>query len=377
VTNCTFYKGAGGGIRLDLYCQHIKIIGNHIHHIGGTGIYLGGYGPGLKDVNKDNLVIDNYIHHGALFFQGRPGIFIWQSGNNIITNNRIHTFPYNGITVSGVRPRFFAIIDSANWLYTKKIEIPHDLRENMRTIRWEEVGEPMTYMDVLQFAHARHNRIEANEIHDVMQEGGDGNGIYLSSGGEGNRILRNLVYSSSSGQAWGIRTDDDQHNTLMKGNIVIGKAFKIKHTNNRIENNIIINGGNEGVVVLTDSPDCRIYRNVFMNSTMRFVPKTRLTHYGDNSDMVYIDKNIYWGKKGNTALEFYKFSRDMGYDKNSLCADPGFKDPGAGLFELLPGSKGIQLGIESIRTDDIGLFEDPAFPRLNKEEFFDFLSGEL
>ena len=40
-----------------------KISGNHIEHMGGAGILLCGYGPGTKDVNKNNLVYNNHIHH--------------------------------------------------------------------------------------------------------------------------------------------------------------------------------------------------------------------------------------------------------------------------------------------------------------------------
>jgi len=164
VLECTFENGGGGGIRLDLYCQQIKLSGNILHNLGGTGIFMAGYGPGLKDVNHHNSVINNYIYNGGTFFKGRPGIFIWQSGENLISNNRIHDFPYNGITISGVRPRFFGVIDPANWLYTEKYELPKDLRENMRTIRWNEVGSPETYIDVLKFAHARNNVIEDNRF---------------------------------------------------------------------------------------------------------------------------------------------------------------------------------------------------------------------
>ena len=40
VSNCEFNASSGTGIRLDLYCQRIKVASNHLHHLGGTGIVL-------------------------------------------------------------------------------------------------------------------------------------------------------------------------------------------------------------------------------------------------------------------------------------------------------------------------------------------------
>ena len=48
-------------IRLDLYCQKNEISDNTISDIGGTGILLAGYGPGTKDANKNNVVVNNEI----------------------------------------------------------------------------------------------------------------------------------------------------------------------------------------------------------------------------------------------------------------------------------------------------------------------------
>lgn len=136
-----------------------------------------GYGPGLKDVNGGHSICDNEIHDGGLFFRSRPGIFIWQSGENLVANNCIYRFHYNGITISGVRPRYFKIPTPGNWLWSQVYDIPDDLRENKRVIRWPEVAGAETWGDVIHHAHARNNLVEENEIHDVMVGGGDGDGI--------------------------------------------------------------------------------------------------------------------------------------------------------------------------------------------------------
>jgi hypothetical protein len=125
IEQCHFVHSGGTAIRVDLHGQENRIAGNHIEHIGGTGVLLCGYGPGTKDVNKRNLVFNNHIHHTGEIYWHSPGVLVWQSSENRVANNLIHHTPYSGIIVSGVMTQFF--------------EKP-DARELVRTIRWHEVG---------------------------------------------------------------------------------------------------------------------------------------------------------------------------------------------------------------------------------------------
>ena len=55
------------------------------------------------------------------------------------------------------------------------------------------------YIDLYTpFLHARDNRIVQNEVHDVMKQLGDGNAIYLSAMGVGNRIEENYLHDKTS-----------------------------------------------------------------------------------------------------------------------------------------------------------------------------------
>ncbi|MDA7528179.1 right-handed parallel beta-helix repeat-containing protein, partial [bacterium] len=65
IEDCRFAHSGGGAIRVDLHGQENKLSGSLIEHIGGTGILLCGYGPGTKDVNQNNLVYNNHIHHAG------------------------------------------------------------------------------------------------------------------------------------------------------------------------------------------------------------------------------------------------------------------------------------------------------------------------
>jgi len=125
VKGCRFTASSGGGIRLDRHAKHNRVDGNLFEHLGGTGVLLCGYGPGTLDVNKQNRIINNTIHHCGEILWHSLGITVWQSGENEIAHNLIHHMPYTGLAVIGVRPPFFAM---------------PDYRENSCTIRYDETG---------------------------------------------------------------------------------------------------------------------------------------------------------------------------------------------------------------------------------------------
>ena len=230
IEKCHFTHSGSGAIRVDLYGQENKISGNHIEHMGGAGILLCGYGPGTKDVNKNNLVDNNHIHHMGLIYMHSPGIMVWQSGENRVANNLIHDMPYCGVIISGCMTHFFV----------KKG------RELGRTIRRHEVvdlPEKPQLEDVRPYLHTRENFIEYNEIHHVMETMGDGNGIYIRGAGAGNVIRRNYIHHLVTPMLMqaAIRTDGGQRDTLIAENLIykcMAQGIIIK-LNNRAENNIV------------------------------------------------------------------------------------------------------------------------------------------
>ena len=65
--------------------------------MGQGGIILIGYGPGSKDVNKQNEILNNHIHHCGLIYWHSHGVVLWQSGENHVANNYIHHMPRQAI----------------------------------------------------------------------------------------------------------------------------------------------------------------------------------------------------------------------------------------------------------------------------------------
>lgn len=365
IENCHFTDSGSGAIRVDLHGQQNEISGNHIEYMGGAGILLCGYGPGTKDVNKHNLVYNNHIHHMGRIYLHSPGIMIWQSGENRVANNLIHHMPYSGMILSGCMPHFFERQGG---------------RELARTIRWHEVGgrpSRRTLEQVRPFLHTHDNRIEYNEIHNVMERMGDGNGIYIRGAGAGNVIRRNYVHHLVTPMLMqaAIRTDGGQRDTLISENLIykcMAQGIILK-LNNRAENNIVADvlAPPRGYYLsLREGPltDAVIKRNIFysVNKETVFIDelapgKGRKTEDTRGRALARAkdadtDYNIYYcvvdPDLGKTML---KKQQADGVDGHSLDIDPLFVDPANGDFRLKPNSPALKLGFVPFDMSKVGL----------------------
>lgn len=367
IEKCHFLQGGSGAIRVDLHGMNNNISNNHIEYMGGGGILLCGYGPGTKDVNKNNTVYNNNIHHvGEIYWQS-PGIFLWNSGENRVANNLIHDTNYCGLIISGCVIRFFKHANN---------------REQFRAIRWHEIGElpkvsELTPDDVRPYWHSRNNIIENNEIHHVMKKLGDGNGIYIRASGPGNVIRRNYIHHlvAETGKQSGIRTDGGQMDALISENIIYkctsqGMILKL---NNRFENNIIADIFEPRLVYLkiVEGPmkgatnKHNIFYSISDESTFIAQPSPGKGLFGEDSrgrvratmKDVDSDFNIYYCKSDNSLAEktLNSLQKNDNSDSNSLATDPLFVDIDNGDFRFKPDSPALELGIKQIDMSEIGL----------------------
>jgi hypothetical protein len=374
-------NGANSGIRLDLYCQNNRIEGNLISNLGYTGVLLCGYGPGTKDVNKNNLIANNEISRiGQLWFHAL-GVFVFQSGYNTISHNYIHDTLYDAIVVSGVRPRFFG------YRFKDFPDFPTaypNIREIMRIMRWKEIGgKPATFKGCLDYAHSRGNVIEYNEIGAAMVEGGDGNALYLS-GTYGNIFRYNMVYASPTPPGM-FRNDDEQYESEFYGNILIGldqprlSGANLKHEN-AFENNMILNWGQDAIGKVTSldkehevgSPGTRVSRNIFWH------PKDNTAFIG-KIDVHYGDGNVFYAAGDPAGSEAWLAKRQTaGQDANSAATDPMFEDLDQFDFTLKAGSPALERGFQQIPFESIGLVDKPAVVRFREAgvTVADLMAGE-
>ncbi|MBS3762287.1 MAG: right-handed parallel beta-helix repeat-containing protein [Planctomycetes bacterium] len=343
VKDCTFRNSAGTGVRLDLHCQHNTVESCEFAHLGGTGILLCGFGPGHLDVNHDNDILDNHVHHCGEIYWHNAGIFVWQSGHNRIAHNLVHDTPYNALVLSGVRPGFFT---------------QPERRECGRTIRFDEIGGPgrKPYEDIQPLLHCRDNLVEYNEIHSAVQTLWDGNGIYISGTGPQNVVRRNYLHDIlGRGTMSALRMDDWQMDTLIEENIIwncVNVGIILKGVN-RIERNIIAgmsevdqNGFEapvKGYIALRHtgdptSEDSRIRGNIFCHGGegAPFYEEDRAPIALSDLD---VDFNLYFSADDMKAVEQgLEERRARGLDTHGIVADPEFADFESGDLRIAADS---------------------------------------
>ena len=73
----------------------------------------------------------------------------------------------------------------------------------------------------------------------------------------------------------------------------------------------------------------------------------------NNNNNIYFDENL--KDNGQSAIDYY---RTRGADKNSIVADPLFRDINNGDFRLMENSPAFKLGFKDIDMKSIGLTRD-------------------
>lgn len=367
ILDCEFTNSAHTAIRLDLHARNNRIEGNHIHDVGGVGILLAGYGPGTKDVNRDNRVVNNYLHHIGWMYWGSPALFVWQSGHNLLARNHMHHTPYTAVVISG----------RIAWNRAGRGECS-------RTCRFEELDAALgenhqrpDWQGREPFLHARHNVLEYNQIHNVMEIIGDGNAIYVSGCGTGNVVRRNWCHDNFGEYMNAVlRNDDDQHGTVFEGNIVArsgghGEGI-INKGANIMRHNIVADlrpvHRHRSYLVLVHYPqNGAVHRgNVYYArragqtavsehpSHWRRSPPPRLADVESDGNLYFNAADPDWGRE--VLAQF----QPQGVEANSLGADPLFADADNDDYRFQPGSPALALGIpQPVSVEDCGL--EPAY----------------
>lgn len=359
VNQCAISASSGTGIRLDLHCQRITLSSNRLEYLGGGGIVLSGYGPGTKDVNKYNVVTNNYIHHVGELYWHATAIFITQSGHNKITHNTISDVPYNGLVISGCRPHEFYLVN----------RIPFR-RAWVSTIRAEEC-EPYTLKGLnserktaidhfLPLLHARDNEIRMNDISRTLLRLGDGNAIYLSAMGANNRLERNFLHHNYH-VAGTIRLDDNPSYTIIKENVITDS-----------ERGIGVKGPCEIINNFVFTP-------MFMRGNVKIMGGSRVRKSIKNARNIFFPPVKTDQKRGyflaGDGKENYAYHNNLPLMEDSIYFTSNRKKsfvPGSGIgTDLVSGQKAAP-GKDAIKL----LYADPMFDQAAmKKRIFRFKAG--
>lgn len=366
ISDCHIHSTSGGAIRLDLHCQNILIENNLIDQIGAMGILLCGYGPGTKDVNKNNTVRNNIVSRcGEEMWHGHA-IFLWQSGNNIIEHNRVHNSARKAIGLCGVRVTILRNPD-------------HKFDEAVKTIRWDEMDAAIdmnTPEDkrYLPFLHTRDNIVRNNEIYKCLEKIGDGSTLNISGAGENNLILYNYLHHISTHNASGVmRVDDWQRGTTFEGNVIYKSNISaiVRKNYNHIIGNVIADCNcAKGYLKFASYPGetaaygSKIEGNVFYDSGDRaefFGSGYLVSKEASLPENCEIRNNVYYvagaEDKGMKHIEMYA---QKGLEEGSIVADPGFIDLENGDLSFVEDSPVFALGIKQVDQSVMGITD--AYP---------------
>lgn len=389
-----FAHTGGSAVRLDLHCQDNEIVGNLIEHVGGTGVFLGGYGPGGKNVSRRNQVVNNHIHHIGEIYRHAAAVYISHSSDNRIAHNNVHDVDYVAFMIRGTMWNHFQ-----NSIPTRRSR--HIVRENARL--WLKKHPPelaedkeslwqARYSDVLPYQHTENNVMEYNDISRVMKFFGDGNAVYMASIGRGNVLRNNYIHEmEGKGGQQAVRTDHWITGTLVEKNIICnvnGGGINLKYRDNHVRNNFVIGvndivdtdrNGKEvrlffGYISLgqvfpkdkvpSGSLPCSVEKNIFYKTgegQTFFRDQSRALTVEDQIKVTRVadcrmDSNLYYSvhpSMEDTAI--LHAMKEKGIDPDLVQADPLFMDVQGRDFSFQPGSPATSMGIEPIDVKEIGL----------------------
>ena len=370
VTDCTFTNSGGSGLRLDLHAQRNRIANCELAHLGEAGILLAGYGPGTKNANHHNDIINNTIHHFSEITWHSPGLWAWQSGHNRMIHNELHHSGYSAVLIT-TRVSPDRALDGESGRTIRRREIAQDSEARGR-------GGYASWKRREKYLHSRHNLFEYNDISHSVQLLSDGNAIYISGAGAGNIIRYNYVHDNRAHSLpAAIRCDDDQHETLIYGNVLYnngGFAAGIASKGvNDIINNFIVAPAvvpRSGYISFEWAPvkGSKAWRNIIMSHrdggkafAERLRRGKRTAGGGPRLVETDMDKNLYYHPTDSHWMdEHLRRMRAAGKEKASRFGDPLFVDPAGGDFSFRPGSPALALGIEPLDVSKMGRRDDRA-----------------
>lgn len=200
-----FLNVEGYAVELRAGCRANLILDNEMNGMGAGGIRIGVVDKHLP-ATTGTAVIGNHIHDGGRLYPGAVGIWVGQSGLNVLARNHIHDLPYTGISVG--------------WT-------------------WGRGENP-----------AQGNRIDRNHIHHVMLDMHDGGAIYTLGWSYGTTVCHNLIHDVPNGN--GIYLDEGSTGIRVWGNGVYRpKVGLFLHgaRANLMENNVFVEAGDTHLIL--------------------------------------------------------------------------------------------------------------------------------
>ncbi len=343
--------------------KNCAVVGNDIYEVGSHAVALSG-GDRETLTPGGHRADNNYIHHTGVFYKQGVGVALSGVGNRA-SHNLIHDCPRFGVLYGG---------------NDQVIEYNH-----IRHVDLETADTGATYSGGRDWLSPRGTVIRYNYIHDVFGFG------------------KHDGHWTTPHYAWGIYLDDNSAEVHIYGNIVVRALRGLLHfhcaRDNLVENNIFVggmlqqiemNGWNDYSRFLDrmapnyekyiDLPAWKKYEGLQKGGHPKdAVPmggnriRRNIIYYRDPDAMLYkhrrlrpehfeCDRNLIYhfdlplltGVADTPAEKQWEEWNKLGFDANSIVADPLFVDADNDDYRLRPESPAWKLGFKPIPVDKIG-----------------------
>ena len=312
-----------------------------------------------------NVISDNHIHHSGVLDNFGGGIHLHglNTDNNVISHNSIHDMPHHGIYLS---------------MGLGRNTIEYNDMHTLCNVMSDAGGIYFNRWSVSDHdpVLARGAIIRYNRVRDVRGVYPTGTEVPNPAATPSEQRIRYPHFT------WGIYFDNSPRRAHVYGNItagtVLGGAFLGggygEAQDCLVENNIFVEGSTQQIDLgMRQRPTGNRFRRNIMYFTKADAALLRVWPEGV-AGVAECDYNVYYqpGQKefrlrGVPGESFIQW-REMGFDRNSIVADPLFVDAAGGDYRLRPESPAFKLGFKQIPIERIGPRTSPARGRQARDK---------
>jgi parallel beta-helix repeat protein len=323
--------------------QHCEITNSYLHDLGAGGIRIG------ETVIRENKAqwtsynkVDNcIIHSGGLDFPSAVGIFIAQSGNNIISHNDVGDFRYTGISVGWV------------WGYAFSPSVNNKIIYNhIHHIGWGVLSD-MAAVYTLGISNG--TEVSHNRVNDIYSYDYGGWGLYTDEGSSNILLEDNLVYHTKTG---GFHQHYGENNIIRNNIFAFNKKFQAqfsrveKHHSLDFKNNIILTDKGYLLQGAWQEGNLTLDSNCYWNM--------------NNKKVIFIQSTGSYGANPKNYLTLKEWQQKSGKDLHSIMQDPGFVNAKEYNFRFKNRSTINKIGFKPFDINAAGVTGDRQWKELAK-----------
>ncbi|MGJ8641223.1 MAG: right-handed parallel beta-helix repeat-containing protein [Opitutaceae bacterium] len=342
IVDCEFDQVGGNAVFVNNYNRHTLIKGCHIHETGGSGICFVGdpdavrdplfeyrqrndltkidrtVGPKTDNYPSQGVVEDCLIHSIGLVERQPAGVQVSMAMNITIRDSSVYDTSRAGINFS-----------EGTWggHLIERVDVFDTVLETHDHGSFNSWGRDRFWVSDRSVSQVEIDKDPSMPFLDAMHT----------------TVIRDSRWRCDHG--WDIDLDDGSSNYDIYNNLMLNGGLKLREGfQRRAWNNIMINNGLHPHVWYNNSND-EVYSNIVMRAPRGADVPTK-TATGKR-----IDSNLFYT---NYPEELDRYT-PVGWDVNSICADPLFVDPASANFQVKAGSPAFSIGFKNFPMDQFGV----------------------